>query len=368
MMTNSQISIAPSATVLLVDDQPIIGEFVRRALESECEIDLHVCTEGREALAMACRVKPTVILQDLVMPGIDGLDLVRSYRSNPLTVSVPIVVLSSKEQPTVKSEAFVAGANDYLVKMPDTIELIARIRYHSKSYVSVLQRDHALDFLSHDMRSPQTSILALVEMYRQEHGKLPVLERIAAHAANALELAEGFTQLTRVQSEWRQFEMVDLNDLLVTAVDQLWEKAIGKGCRISVDAPATELMYLCDRMLLTRLVTNLIDNALKYGPPSSEVRCILSSTSEGLLIAVEDEGAGIPHKDADRVAERFVRLPGGGLDEEKGFGLGLAFVNVVATRHHGRMIMNRTPRGFLIGALLPAVAEASREHVEPGGV
>ncbi|HXZ06693.1 MAG TPA: hybrid sensor histidine kinase/response regulator, partial [Paraburkholderia sp.] len=307
--------------------------------------------------------------QDLVMPGIDGLDLVRRYRSNPLTVSVPIVVLSSKEHPTVKSEAFVAGANDYLVKMPDTIELIARIRYHSKSYVSLWQRDHALDFLSHDMRSPQTSILALIEMYRQEHGELsPVLERIAAHAANALELAEGFTQLTRVQSEWRQFEMVNLNDLLVTAVDQLWEKAIGKGCRISVDAPDTELMVLCDRMLLTRLVTNLIDNALKYGPPDSEVRCILSSTPEGLLIAVEDEGAGIPQKDADRVAERFVRLPGGGLNEEKGFGLGLAFVNVVAIKHRGRMIMNRTARGFLIGALLPAVEEAPLKPAEPGHV
>lgn len=365
MSTHNQISIAPPAIVLLVDDQPIIGAFVRRALDSEDH--LHVCTEGQEALAMACKVKPTVILQDLVMPGIDGLDLARSYRSNPLTANVPIVVLSSKEQPTIKSEAFVAGANDYLVKMPDAVELVARIRYHSKSYVSSCQRDHALDFLSHDMRSPQTSILALIEMYRAEHGQLlPVLERIAAYAANALELAEDFTQLTRVQSEWRQFEMVNLNDLMVTAADQLWERAVGKGCRIRVDAPGTELMYLGDRMLLTRLVTNLIDNALKYGPPDSEVRCILSSTQDGLLIAVEDAGPGIPQQDAERAAERFVRLPGTGAGKENGFGLGLAFVNVVANTHRGRMIMNRTSRGFLIGALLPSADGAPSWPVGAG--
>jgi two-component system chemotaxis family response regulator WspR len=72
-----------------------------------------------------------VILQDLVMPGTDGLTLVRRYRENAATRDIPIIVLSTKEEPTMKSAAFAAGANDYLVKLPDSIELIARIRYHS---------------------------------------------------------------------------------------------------------------------------------------------------------------------------------------------------------------------------------------------
>ena len=123
-MNTLQTPIVPVATVLLVDDQPIVGEVIRRALENETGILLHVCTEGREALPTACRIKPTVILQDLIMPGIDGLDIVRSYRTHPVTANVPVIVLSSREQPTVKSAAFVAGANDYLVKLPDSIELI----------------------------------------------------------------------------------------------------------------------------------------------------------------------------------------------------------------------------------------------------
>ena len=77
-------------------------------------------------------LKPTVILQDLVMPGVDGMSLVRDYRDNPATKDIPIIVLSTKEDPVIKSEAFAAGANDYLVKLPDHIELVARIRYHSR--------------------------------------------------------------------------------------------------------------------------------------------------------------------------------------------------------------------------------------------
>ncbi|WP_066736362.1 PleD family two-component system response regulator [Cupriavidus sp. D384] len=131
------------AMVLLVDDQAIIGEAIRRALAGETDIDFHYCANPEEAVAVAERTQPTVILQDLVMPGTDGLTLVRRYRENAGTRDIPIIVLSTKEEPTMKSAAFAAGANDYLVKLPDTIELVARIRYHSRSYLNLLQRDEA---------------------------------------------------------------------------------------------------------------------------------------------------------------------------------------------------------------------------------
>ncbi|WP_445673761.1 Wsp signal transduction system regulator diguanylate cyclase WspR [Pseudomonas ceruminis] len=132
-----------SAMVLLVDDQAMIGEAVRRGLAHEENIDFHFCANPHQAVAQAMRIKPTVILQDLIMPGLDGLTLVREYRNNPATQDIPIIVLSTKEDPLVKSAAFAAGANDYLVKLPDTIELVARIRYHSRSYLTLLQRDEA---------------------------------------------------------------------------------------------------------------------------------------------------------------------------------------------------------------------------------
>ncbi|MFD2882821.1 diguanylate cyclase domain-containing protein [Pseudomonas lini] len=129
--------------VLLVDDQAMIGEAVRRGLSNEENIDFHFCADPHQAIAQAIRIKPTVILQDLVMPGLDGLSLVREYRNHPATKDIPIIVLSTKEDPLIKSAAFAAGANDYLVKLPDNIELVARIRYHSRSYMTLLQRDAA---------------------------------------------------------------------------------------------------------------------------------------------------------------------------------------------------------------------------------
>jgi signal transduction histidine kinase len=120
--------------VLLIDDQLIIGEAVRRILADEPDIAFHYCSDPTQAIQTAVNVAPTVILQDLVMPSVDGLMLLRWFRSHPVTCNIPIVVLSTKEEPKLKAEAFAQGANDYLVKLPDRIELIARIGYHSRAY------------------------------------------------------------------------------------------------------------------------------------------------------------------------------------------------------------------------------------------
>jgi two-component system chemotaxis family response regulator WspR len=138
--------------VLLVDDQLIIGEVIRRMVATQSNMDFHFCSSAENALTLAREVKPTVILQDLVMPGIDGLDLVRQYRAHPETSGIPIIVLSSKEEPLTKREAFRAGVSDYLVKLPDEIELIARIQYHSRAYLNLLQRDEAYRALRESQR------------------------------------------------------------------------------------------------------------------------------------------------------------------------------------------------------------------------
>ena len=130
-------------TVLLVDDQAMIGEAVRRMLAPEQDIDFHFCQDATKAIKAANRIHPTVILQDLIMPEVDGLILVRYFRANPTTRDVPLIVLSSKEEALTKAEAFALGANDYLVKLPDRVEIIARIRHHSRGYINLLQRNEA---------------------------------------------------------------------------------------------------------------------------------------------------------------------------------------------------------------------------------
>jgi adenylate cyclase len=126
--------------VLLIDDQAIIAEAIRRMLAPETDISFHYCSDPTQALKTAEECNPTVILQDLVMPQMAGLLLVEFFRAkDTCTTHIPLIVLSSKEDPMIKAKAFELGANDYLVKLPDAKELIARIRYHSKAYVNFLK-------------------------------------------------------------------------------------------------------------------------------------------------------------------------------------------------------------------------------------
>jgi class 3 adenylate cyclase len=116
------------------------------------EIEFRHCMDPHAALAMAIEFSPTLILQDLIMPGVDGLDLVRTFRDNEATRRVPIIVLSSKGEAITKADSFAAGANDYVVKLPDKIELLARIQYHSDAFTNRMQRDEAYEVLVRQQR------------------------------------------------------------------------------------------------------------------------------------------------------------------------------------------------------------------------
>lgn len=117
--------------VLLVDDQAFVGKALGLLLESEQDIELHCCLFPENAIALANQIEPALILQDLVLPGIDGLTLVRLFRTNPQTAATPVVVLSGNDDAATRSRALAEGAKGYLVKLPPKAELIACIRQHA---------------------------------------------------------------------------------------------------------------------------------------------------------------------------------------------------------------------------------------------
>ncbi len=162
----SGLSLNNTIRVLLVDDQQMVAEAIRRMLAEEEDIEFHYTDKPMSAINLAIEIDATIILQDLVMPEVDGMTLVRYYRANKKTADIPIIVLSSKEDPVIKSDAFYSGANDYLVKLPDKIELLARIRSHAKHYLMKMERDAAF--------------LALREMQKQLEQTNAELERLSS--------------------------------------------------------------------------------------------------------------------------------------------------------------------------------------------
>jgi PleD family two-component response regulator len=131
-------------SVLLIDDEFLIGEAMRIKLSSETDIIFNYCKEPDKALETAIGVQPTVIMLDLVMPGVNGLTMVKFFKSSEDFRDVPLIVLSAREEPELKKKAIALGANDYMVKLPDKIDLVARIRCHSERYIFKQQRDELI--------------------------------------------------------------------------------------------------------------------------------------------------------------------------------------------------------------------------------
>lgn len=161
---------ASRIVVLLVDDQAMIAEGIRRMLADEA-IDFHYCSDPKAAIQTAQAIGATTILQDLVMPNVDGMTLVRFYRNHPATRDIPVIVLSSKDDPEIKSDAFNNGATDYLVKLPDKVELIARIHAHSRSFMAQQERDAAFAKL-HSMQQQLEEANAQLQQRNAELDRL----------------------------------------------------------------------------------------------------------------------------------------------------------------------------------------------------
>ena len=233
----------------------------------------------------------------------------------------------------VKSAPF-HSSNNVLIGWIVNIIDISTIREAERS------RDETLRFLSHDMRSPQASILALLELQNEESSALPLVElfsRIEKASRRTLGLADNFVQLARAESHEYRFEEIDFQDMLLDATDEMWTQANGKHIKLITDVSDGEFPVWVDRGLMTRALVNLVTNAINYSLPDTSIRCVLRlhSASNQILCHIIDQGSGIPEADKPRLFQRFQRLSQVDRARHDGIGLGLVFVKTVVERHHG---------------------------------
>ncbi|MDG9969059.1 CHASE2 domain-containing protein [Achromobacter mucicolens] len=202
------------------------------------------------------------------------------------------------------------------------------------------QREETLRFISHDMRSPQSSILALVEL-AQEGGQQEVppdtLSRIALLANRTLRLVDDFVHLTRAESMPISTIELDLGGLLQDAVDDLWPSANKRGIALEASTPLPVAYTRGEQTLLMRALCNLVDNAIKYSASGTRVDCSIDEQHGFWCVRIKDQGQGIAAQDVARLFEPFARVGADNRDDVGGAGLGLAFVHTVAGRHGGRI-------------------------------
>ncbi|WP_244102759.1 ATP-binding protein [Burkholderia gladioli] len=199
------------------------------------------------------------------------------------------------------------------------------------------QRDMALRFLSHDMRSPQASILALVSQVQRDpsrHTPQRFAELVSQYATRALSLSDDFLFLAKAENLPPKLASVDPALVLGDAVDDLLPQASARSTIVNLMAEPG-LSTIADVQLLRRAFVNLIGNAIKFGRESSTVDVELSATEQHVKIAVTDYGKGISELDQAKLFREFTQLDGS--SSLSGHGLGLAFVKTVVDSLGGKL-------------------------------
>lgn len=236
--------------------------------------------------------------------------------------------------------------------------LILTLKDISDVKQAMRSKSEMLDFLSHDLRSPMVSLLALTEKYAQQpqsESTQELLSYTRFYAQRSLNIAEQFLQLARAESmQTMDFHPVDMLEVVENAMEQAIIRAQQKQQQLVLEYDNSEVWVNGHTELLERAIENLLSNAVKYSPEGSTTRINLAQSGNQVHCAVIDEGLGIEAEFVADLFKSFARSSNVQAASEHGAGLGLRFVEVVAQRHLGEITVTSTPnKGSTFTLVLP---------------
>ena len=333
------------ALILVVDDNPVITEFVVDILSPEHEV--RTAVNGEEALSSVAEDRPDLIIIDVMMPVMDGIEAVRRLKADPDTRHIPVIMLTAlgKDEDIVRG--LDAGADDYVEKPFSTKIFNARVKSHlrSKAYYDELKKVDELKsgfiaMASHELRTPLNIIGGYVEILLDgSGGKLnkkttDILDQVLKSTMSLGATVKDMLDISAIDSGRIPFtpETRDVVPLIHNATDLLGLQSKKKKVGVKTTLTSKKIEALVDAVKFEQIMTNLLSNAIKFTPEGGTVEIKASGTKDALTIEVSDTGSGIAPADIEKVFEEFYHRDSG---TQEGTGLGLSICKKLVSLHHG---------------------------------
>ena len=339
----------PTGRVLVVDDQPSNLRIIS-ALLSRQGYSVHTAESGEDALQRLQQQPTDLMLLDMMMPGMDGFELLQQVRQNPAWSGLPVVFLTAAHDRDLLLRAFDSGAVDYVTKpfMPE--ELLARVQAHIGLKLTrdrlervARERQELVNLVAHDLKNPLTSIffasdLLLTGQTREE--RIPrYLQMVRDSAEDALGYIRRYLE-TQASARTRASEpaCAALHEL-VRWVEQRYALQLeDRGAQLRVRTVSEQASVAIDPLVLRQVCENLISNAIKYAPGSDIDLSVQPGAPGYQQLRVEDRGPGIPSSQQSQLFTPFFRAnPGDGANDAVSTGLGLSLARQIVGAAGGEL-------------------------------
>jgi len=355
------------ARILLVDDDPIMRELASsRLLAAGHEVLL--AENGAEALEGLLQEAADLVISDLEMPIMTGFELTRAIRKSEALKDTPVIVVTGSDHASAVEEAFAAGATSFLAKpinwtmFSQSVMFVLKASRDQKALRTARDqaeagarfKDGLMSVMSHELRTPLNAIIGFGQILGEQFER----ERDHLHKEYSDYIVDGGKRLLNSVSDMLLASDARSGPISINEVDctvgelvELARAAVDKpltlsDARLSLAIENPDLEICCDRALIPRAISKLIDNSVKFSQRGVKIVVGAARTrTGGLALVVKDDGPGVPQDKIAALAQPFAQSDMSLRRSKEGLGLGLPLVQVIAQAHDAAFRLDSAPGG-----------------------
>jgi signal transduction histidine kinase len=356
MDATTQVPPEREQLILIVDDisrnLQVLGSIL-----GEHGYSVNVASHGQGALDSLAAQMPDLILLDIQMPDIDGLEVCRRLKSDATTRNIPVIFLTARTETDDIVRGFEAGAVDYITKPFVSAELLARVRTHlkMKQYSDLIvqqnrhlqeldnEKNEMLGIVAHDLKNPIASIQLMADLIEHKQGVVPP-EQLQSYANDLGQATQKMMALIKNLLDIHHIESgkfilrlapVDILPMVEHLAGEYRLRAEHKSLTLRVHHPEHLPMIHADETAVYQVLDNLVSNAVKYSPHGKSVTIECRADAAVVRFIVRDEGPGLSEEDQQKLFGKFARLSAQPTGGESSTGLGLSIVKRLVEQMHG---------------------------------